>query len=334
MRQALFTTYWLGRWQVHKSGIELRVLDSTRNEDNSWAVGSWNDNAPGDDPASVAVQVPSSLAMLMLPEMVRPMSANEAPIQQPGNMHITLGWITPRIPAALLGDALGLQMRHALSAVQSDFLEVHVNSIHPAMLIVDNDCEGDTMAWLVHFLRLSMLQYVEHRRPFDYGSRQLDWPYYTQTGTADVYFPGIHITVRGVGPAMDCELSPERTELIRRASVVADRRGDGIFAGSSLAPSDARVHVERPRLAGESATLPAQLQGPEAVLMHHPAQDMVRVAFNVTAEDWAFLMSSGAIDPWQQVLRLSHFGTMGLGDLGREISYTSDYQANPFDQLE
>ena len=316
MRQALFTTYWLGRWQVHKSGMEVRVIDSTRNEDNSWAVGAWNDYAPGEDPASVTVQVPSSLAMLMIPEMDRSMSANEAPIPQPGNMYISLGWITPRIPAALLGDALRMQMRHALSAVQGDFLEVHVNSIHPAMLILDNDCEGDTIAWLAHFLRLSMLQYAEHRRPFDYGSRQLDWPYYTQTGTADVYFPGIHIAIRGVGPAMECELSPERTELIRKASVVADRRGDGVFAGSSLPPLDARVHVESPRSAGESA------------------QDMVRVAFHVTAEDWAFMLSSGAIDPWQQVLRLSHFGSMGLGDLGREISYTSDYQANPFDQLE
>ena len=82
--------------------------------------------------------------------------------------------------------------------------------------------------------------------------------------------------------------------------------------------------MEHSRLPGEAATLPSQLQGPEAILQHHPSERVVRVAFNVTAADWEFLMSSGAIDPWQQVLRLSHFGSLGLGDLGREIHFTSE----------
>ena len=306
----LFSTYWVGAWRVLKSGLELMVLDTTRNEDDT-SVGS----------------VPSSIAILVIPEMTRPMNTNEVPIRQPKNMHATLGYLTPRIPEALLGDALCLQMNHALASVEGDTLELNIGGIYPSMLLVDNDCEGDTLAWLVHFLRLSMLQYVEHRRPFDYGSRLLDWPYNTQTDTSEVYFPGLHITVRGVGPAMERVWGPERTELIRRASLVADRRGDGLFAGSSLAPVEVRTHVDLPRSSGEAVTLPTQLQGPEAVLRHHPSENMVRVAFNVTTEDWAFLTSSGAIDPWQQVLRLSHFCTMGLGDLGRETPFTTaDYE--------
>ena len=63
--------------------------------------------------------------------------------------------------------------------------------------------------------------------------------------------------------------------------------------------------MDRPRLSGEAATLPTRINGPAAILQDHPTDSMVRVAFNVTAEDWSFLMASGTIDPWGQVMRLS-----------------------------
>ena len=100
-------------------------------------------------------------------------------------------------------------------------------------------------------------------------------------------------------------MSAERSELIRRAAAAADLVGDVHFTGSSLAPADSRTSVDRPRLSGEAATLPTRINGPAAILQDHPTDAMVRVAFNVTAEDWHFLMASGTIDPWDQVMRLA-----------------------------
>ena len=105
----------------------------------------------------------------------------------------------------------------------------------------------------------------------------------------------------------------ERAELIRRAAAIADLQGDGLFVDTSLAPSEERTHMDHPRLAGEAATLPMQLPGPAAIQQRHPSDSMVRVAFNITAEDWEFLMASGSMDPWQQILRIG----------GREVHFTS-----------
>jgi len=227
------SAYWIHTFQVEKSGLRIRVCTTTRYDQD------------GND-------IFATFASLELPHLRRYLHHLERHPPQP-DFHITLGYISPPLPPQMLEDSLRYQLSTQLSLTESPTIQITLDSVNDHQLCVQPNVWGNSVSWLVHHLRISILHYIGHHNPYAYTAYDLAWARIMASPTHQFHIPGIHLTLRGVYAIED----PDYSNIRYRAARHMHTHYTSLFEDQSF-PIDTDIPRQLPqaRLPTSAASLP------------------------------------------------------------------------------